>query len=186
MLASGSATRRALLAAAGLRFDVHVPDVDESAIKRQGGNVETAALRLAEAKARAAPGEVVIGADQILLCEGRWFDKPANLAEARQHLLALRGRTHELVTAAVCLQGREVVWRHVARPALTMRAFSDAFLDRYLEDEGEAVLSTVGAYRLEGFGIQLFGRVEGEHTTILGLPMLPLMAALRGLGVILG
>lgn len=190
VLASGSASRRALLHAAGLAFRVHRPDVDEAAIKRacRTAGPGEAALRLAEAKAATAdaPGDLVIGADQILVCGDRWFDKPVDLAEARSHLRALRGRTHELVTAAVLMRDRAVLWRHVARPSLTMRVFGDAFLDAYLAAEGKVLLSTVGAYRLEGRGIGLFDRVEGEHGAILGLPMLPLLAALRGLGAIPG
>ena len=184
VLASGSAARRALLHSAGLTFDVHRPDVDEAAIKRLHRDAELAALALAEAKAHTANGDLVIGADQILVCGERWFDKPADLAEARRHLLALCGRRHELVTACVVLQHGTLVWRHIARPALTMRLFSDQFLDRYLRAEGEALCATVGAYRLEGLGIQLFDRVEGEHGTILGLPMLALLACLRDIGVV--
>ncbi len=149
---------------------------------------------LAEAKARRvaarrrAPGDdaLVIGADQILVCDGAWFGKPADAAAARAQILALRGKTHELATALVCWRAGERVWGHVETPRLTMRAFSDAFLDAYLEAEGEAVLSSVGAYRLEGLGAHLFAAVRGEHAAVLGLPLLPLLGFLRGHGVLLG
>jgi len=191
ILASGSATRYALLAAAGLGFTAQAPRVDEQAIKRSaredGADAGEAALLLAETKARRvrAPGALVIGADQILVHEGRWFDKPAELAEARSHLQSLRGSTHKLATAVACLRDGVTIWHFVARPVLTMRAFSDAFLDAYLAAEGEACLASVGAYRLEGLGAHLFDRVHGEHAAILGLPLLPLLGFLRQHGVLL-
>ena len=198
VLASASAARRAVLAAAGLSFTAEAAAVDEAAIKEsaraEGLPPGEAAMVLAEAKARRvaarhrAPGDdaLVIGADQILVCDGAWFDKPADAAAARAQLLALRGKTHELATALVCWRGGERVWGHVETPRLTMRAFSDAFLDAYLEAEGEAVLSSVGAYRLEGLGAHLFAAVRGEHAAVLGLPLLPLLGFLRGHGVLLG
>jgi septum formation protein len=198
VLASASAARRAVLAAAGLSFTAEAAAVDEAAIKEsaraEGLPPGEAAMVLAEAKARRvaarrrAPGDdaLVIGADQILVCDGAWFDKPADAAAARAQILALRGKTHELATALVCWRGGERVWGHVETPRLTMRAFSDAFLDAYLEAEGEAVLSSVGAYRLEGLGAHLFAAVRGEHAAVLGLPLLPLLGFLRGHGVLLG
>jgi septum formation protein len=194
VLASASAARRAVLAAAGLRFTAEAAAVDEAAIKEsaraEGIPPGEAATVLAEAKARrvsrrAPNGALVIGADQILVCEGAWFDKPADAAAARAQLLALRNKAHELQTAVVCWRGGERVWGHVETPRLTMRAFSDAFLDAYLEAEGEAVLSSVGAYRLEGLGAHLFSAVRGEHAAVLGLPLLPLLGFLRGHGVLL-
>ncbi len=191
ILASGSATRHALLTAAGLSFTVQVPRLDEQAIKRSaqedGADAGEAALLLAETKARRArmPGALVIGIDQILVHDGRWFDKPADLSEARSHLQSLRGGTHELATAVACLRGGVRVWHHVARPVLTMRAFSDDFLDAYLAAEGDVCLASVGAYRLEGLGVHLFDRVQGEHAAILGLPLLPLLGFLRQHGVLL-
>jgi septum formation protein len=188
ILASASASRRALLAAAGLTFDVQAADVDEAMVKRdalvEGVNAETAALRLADLKAAVVRHEsdaLVIGADQILVCNGVWFDKPVDATAARDQLRALRGRCHVLVTAVVCHQGAIRVWDYVAMPRLVMRDFSDVFLDQYLAAEGDAVISAVGAYRLEGRGIQLFDAVEGEHTAVLGLPMLPLLAFLRSM-----
>ena len=198
VLASASAARRAVLAAAGLSFTAEAAAVDEAAIKEsaraEGLPPGEAAMVLAEAKARRvaarrrARGDdaLVIGADQILVCDGAWFDKPADAAAARAQILALRGKTHELATALVCWRGGERVWGHVETPRLTMRAFSDAFLDAYLEAEGEAVLSSVGAYRLEGLGAHLFAAVRGEHAAVLGLPLLPLLGFLRGHGVLLG
>ena len=189
VLASGSAARRALLEAAGLAFTVVRPDVDEAAIKRtmRSAGVVDAALALADAKAASIGdrGALVIGADQILVCEGEWFDKPVDPANAREHLLQLRGRVHRLVTAVVCWRGGERLWADVAEPTLRMRSFSDAFLAAYLAVEGDALLGSVGAYRLEGLGLQLFESVEGEHAAVLGLPMLPLFGFLRRAGVLL-
>lgn len=190
VLASQSAARRALLDAAGLRFEARPAAVDEDAVKQsaraEGASPSDAALLLAELKAARIrdPDALVIGADQLLVCEGRWFDKPPHLDAARAHLLALRGRTHELVTAACCMRAGQVVWHHVATPRMRMRAFSDAFLDAYLALEGPRVLSSVGAYRLEGPGIHLFDRVDGDHASILGLPLLPLLGFLRQHGVL--
>jgi len=127
---------------------------------------------------------VVVGADQILVCDRAWFDKPLDLAQARAHLCRLRGREHVLATGLVLVRGRDVKLRRLAQPRLTMRAFSDAFLDEYLQAEGAAVLGSVGCYRLEGLGLQLFDAVEGEHGAILGLPMLALLRGLREIGLL--
>ena len=123
--------------------------------------------------------------NQILVCEGRWFDKPPDLNAARTQLRELRGRTHELVTAVLCQRGEQRVWQHVATPRLVMRDFSEAFLEEYLTVEGEVLTTTVGAYRVEGPGMQLFDRIEGEHTAIMGLPLLPLLGFLRQHGVLI-
>ena len=192
ILASASRSRQALLTAAGLNFDVRAAHIDEGEIKRsaraEAVSADDTALLLAELKAhriaRPNPDALVIGADQLLVCDDRWFDKPADLAEARQHLLSLRGRSHTLVTAVVCQRGDQRIWHHIAHPRLRMRAFSDAFLASYLQAEGNLVTSTVGGYRLEGFGLHLFDRVEGEHSAILGLPMLALLGFLRQHGVV--
>ena len=192
VLASQSTARAGLLHAAGLSFLTCPADLDEAPIKAAaraaGLDAGGAALELAEAKAcavsRQREGALVIGADQILVCGGRWFDKPADLAAAAAHLRALRGRTHTLATAAVLARGGNVVWRHRAEPSLTMRTFSDAFLADYLAAEGDAVRASVGAYRLEGLGMHLFTEVQGEHATILGLPLLALLAALRAQGIL--
>ena len=190
MLASGSRTRRALLESAGLAFDVSIPNIDEAAVKSStkadGGTAEHAAVALANTKAAtvADPDALVIGADQILICGTTWLDKPPTLAIAREHLSLLRGRTHTLVTAVVARRGGQRIWRHVSMPKLTMRPFSAAFLEAYLAEEGDALLSSVGAYRLEGRGAHLFNALDGEYSAILGLPMLPLLGFLRQSGIV--
>lgn len=191
ILASQSASRRALLEAAGLSFEAMPAAVDEAAIKEsakaEGMTPADAALLLADAKAariaRRHPEAVVIGADQLLVCRGEWFDKPADVQAARRQLERLRGRAHELVTAVVGWREGQRAWQHVATPRLAMRDFSDAFLEAYLAREGALVTQSVGAYRLEGPGIQLMRDIRGEHTAILGLPMLPLLAWLREQGL---
>lgn len=192
VLASSSASRRGLMDAAGLLFSAEAAAVDEASLKEaaqaEGLSPADAALLLADAKAmriaRKCPDALVIGGDQLLVCEGRWFDKPVSVQAAHGHLQALRGKTHELVTATVCWRHGARIWQHVATPRMTMREFSDAFLEDYLAIEGERVMSSVGAYRLEGMGMHLFSKIEGEHAAILGLPMLPLLDFLRGHGVL--
>lgn len=192
ILASSSKVRASLLAAAGVAFAVEASAVDEDEIKRslraEGADVVTAADALALAKAqrvsRRHPGALVIGADQILDCNGTWFDKPPDMAHARAQLIALRGRPHSLATAVCVVRNGERIWHARAQPRLTMRTFGPDFLDRYLEREGPAVLSSVGAYRLEGLGVQLFSAIDGDHFAILGLPLLPLLEFLRQHGVV--
>lgn len=187
ILASGSTTRKALMQAAGLHFDVQPAPIDEAeaklAAKASDLDGDEAALMLAELKARRVarrnPEALVIGCDQLLVCDGEWFDKPTDRAAARAQLQSLRGRRHTLQTAILCQRGTTRLWHHVAQPSLTMRNFSDSFLDAYLDAEGDAVLSSVGGYRLEGLGQHLFNRIEGEHAAILGLPMLALLDFLR-------
>lgn len=192
VLASGSAARRALLDHAGLAFEVMAADVDEAAVKRagRGEGAEATALRLAAMKAQAVsarrPDALVIGADQLLVCGDAWFDKPATTEAARTQLRALRGQAHELVTAAVCVRDGEVIWQDVVRPRLAMHDFSDAALEAYLAAEGEHVTGSVGAYRLEGPGVLLFERVEGDFFAVLGLPLLSLLGFLRRIGVVFG
>ena len=191
VLASGSRVRADLLRAAGLIVEVRPSIVDEAPVKRQaiadGLSPAQTAIRLAELKAAsvADPDALIIGADQILVCDGHWFDKPADLAAARTTLEALRGRVHSLQTAVVCMRQGRLVWRHLAEPSLRMRLVSDTFLDLYLALEGDSVLSSVGAYRLEALGVQLFDRIDGEHAAILGLPMLALLEFLRGQDMLL-
>lgn len=192
ILASASASRRALLAGAGLRFDVEPAAIDEASIKQtaraEGLTASDAAIILADMKAerisKRHPDALVIGADQILVCDDAWFDKPADPTEAAMHLHTLRGRTHTLATAVVCHLGGQSIWQHETQPRLTMRDFSDAFMAAYLAAEGDAVTTTVGAYRLEGAGIHLFSRIDGAHDAILGLPLLPLLQFLRNRGVL--
>jgi septum formation protein len=192
VLASSSAARAAMLQRAGLEVERLPASLDEEEIKaafrQDGADPATCATALAEAKAERVSqrrtGALVIGGDQILVCNGVWFDKPPDRDHARAQLQALRGRTHELVTAVCVTQNGSVVWHHVDQPSLTMRSFSDAFLDDYLARAGDAVLSSVGAYQLEGLGAQLFSRVEGDFFSVLGLPLLPLLDFLRGNGAI--
>jgi septum formation protein len=186
ILASGSAARRRMLEAAGVAFEVDVPRVDEEAAKAglraEGMKPRDQALALAELKALSVSqvrAGFVIGADQMLALEGEVFDKPKSAAEGRDHLLRLRGRTHELVTAVVLARDGAVIWRQVDTPRLTMRAFSDEFLEDYIARAGDGVLTSVGAYQLEGLGAQLFERVEGDYFSVLGLPLLPFLAFLR-------
>jgi septum formation protein len=192
ILASGSATRAALLRAAGLVFTTATPGVDEAAIKEsaqaEGIPPADAALLLADAKAarisRRNPGALVIGADQLLVSEGAWFDKPPDMAAAAAQLARLSGRSHELVTAVLCHRGGARVWQHVATPRLTMRELRPEVIADYVAAEGQAVTASVGAYRIEGLGLRLFREIEGEHSAILGLPMLPLLGFLRQHGVL--
>jgi septum formation protein len=192
LLASASAARRALLEAAGLHFEARPAHIDETALKQaakaEGRSAEQTALLLAETKAsRVAwrePDALVIGCDQLLVCGEDWFDKPPDLDAARAQLQALRGRTHSLVTAVLCQQGGQRLWHNVATPRLTMRNFSDDVLEAYLALEHTHVTATVGAYRIEGPGIQLFDAVAGDHAAILGLPLLPLLGFLRQHGVL--
>jgi septum formation protein len=189
ILASGSPARQTLLRDAGLKFFAIPPDVDEAALKSAfAGEPAELALVLASAKAAMVathyPDALVIGADQILICDGQKFDKPADLADAAQHLRRLNGRTHTLVTAVCVHQGNACVWSNVGRAVLTMRPLSEAFIAQYLAAEGEAVCGCVGAYRLEGRGAQLFSAVEGDFFTVLGLNLLPLLGFLRAAGAV--
>jgi septum formation protein len=191
ILASGSQARRAMCLAAGLPVLVMPADVDEVAFKAAAsGTVEETALALAVAKAKrvsaVAVGALVVGADQMLVCEGKRYDKPEDVLAAADQLRALRGRTHRLVTAVCVARGGEVVWTHIETPVLAMRDFSEEFLAGYLAAEGEKMCGCVGAYRLDGLGAQLFERVEGDYFTILGLPLLALLGFLRGAGVVPG
>lgn len=187
VLASASASRAAMLRAAGLDFDIVPARIDEEEIKHslkaEGASVRDAAIALAELKAHrvshGASQDFVIAADSMLDCGGTWFDKPATPAAARDQLLRLRGKTHELVSAVVLARGGSVIWRHAESAKLTMRDFSDAFLDAYLAQAGDAILYSVGCYQLEGLGVQLFSRIQGDFFSILGLPMLPLLDILR-------
>lgn len=187
ILASASSSRAAMLRNAGIGFVVEAAAIDEARLKRAaieaGNSASICALALAEAKAREVsrrhPAAVVIGADQILETGGVWFDKPRDLAEAHKQLEALRSRVHRLVTAACAVCGDEMLWHAVSVPELAMRGFSDEFLAGYVAAEGEALLGSVGAYRLEGSGVQLFSRISGDHFAVLGLPLIELLDFLR-------
>ncbi|HEY4134752.1 MAG TPA: Maf family protein [Alphaproteobacteria bacterium] len=192
VLASASASRAGMLSRAGVAFTKDASSVDEDDVKQamcaEGASVDDLAVTLAELKARQVgrrhPGALVVGSDQVLVCEDRWFDKPVDRAAARTQLLALRGKMHTLVSAVLVLRDGERLWHHIGRARLTVRPFTEAFLDDYLEAAGDAVLGSVGAYQLEGLGAQLFSRVDGDYFTILGMPLLPLLDFLRNHGVV--
>ncbi|UJQ93542.1 Maf family protein [Mariluticola halotolerans] len=184
ILASTSSARRQLLTQAGLGFSVYPAEIDERAVTAGiAGDEGEIARYLAGAKAEAVsrqfPRAFVIGADQTLALDGAAFHKPANLAGAQQQLSRLRGRTHQLFAGVALARAGRVIWDHLATAALTMRDFTDEERDRVLALEGEEILSSVGSYRLEGPSVQLFERIEGDYFTILGLPLLPLLAGLR-------
>ncbi len=190
VLASSSPTRARLLRDAGVPVEAVRPGIDEEAVKRglraDGIDGVPLAERLAEAKARSVrePGKLVLGADQVLLLGSRVFDKPSGRDEAAAQLAALAGRTHLLVSAAVVAENGAAVWRETDEARLTMRTLSAAFIEAYLDRVGGEAFGGPGAYRVEGLGIQLFERIEGAHATILGLPLLPLLAYLRRRGAI--
>ena len=188
VLASKSAVRHTLLREAGIPVEAEPADVDERAVEAANGPraaAEVAAL-LAGEKARVVaarrPGRLVLGADQTLALGERRFSKPADRAAARAQLAALRGRTHELHTAIALVRDGGILFEHRESARLTMRAFSDRFLDDYLDATGAAVTASVGGYQLERLGIQLFERVEGDHFVILGLPLIPLLRHAREAG----
>jgi len=192
VLSSTSASRRRLLSQTGIYFDTARPPVNEAPIKarlKQGGaSAADVAEALAEAKANSVadilPGHYVIGADQMLECEGVWYDKPESREGARQQLLALRGNTHQLITAAVIAHEGRIIWRHTEIAQMTMRDFSDEFLATYLDKAGDALTSSVGAYQVEGIGVQLFAKMEGDYYSILGLPVVQLLVGLREAGAL--
>lgn len=192
VLASGSATRRAMFEAIGLAVESLPPRVDEAeakqSLKAEGASAAEAAEALAELKAqrvsRRAPGAFVIGADQMLECEGAWFDKPETRAGAAAQLRALSGKRHQLVSAVLVVCDGKRLWQHSGRATLQVRTLSDAFIETYLDAAGDAVLSSVGAYHFEGLGAHLFRAVEGDYHTILGLPLLPLLDFLRTHGLV--
>jgi septum formation protein len=196
ILASASPFRRMLLSNAGIAFSWAAADIDERAIETplaaRGAGPQTVALVLAEAKARAVaesdrgtghrtaePHPLVIGSDQTLSLGDRVFHKPASIEEAHAHLSALSGQTHQLNSAVVLYQNDAVVWSHVATARMTMRPLQSDFIARHLQRVGDSALGSVGAYQLEGEGVQLFEAIEGDYFTILGLPLLPLLAELR-------
>ena len=191
VLASAAAVRAAMLRAAGLSFTVRPARVDEGAVKAamRAGDPEgrETARALAALKARRvsaeAPGAFVVGADQLLVCGTEWFDKPVDLDDARAQLRRLRGRRHTLVTAVSVVRDETELWGGLACPALAMRPFTDAFLERYLERAGAGILGCVGGYEAEGLGAQLLAEIDGDWFSVLGLPLLPLLAFLRAHGL---
>jgi septum formation protein len=194
VLASGSRARRELLAAAGVHFTVQAADVDEPAIRARlrKEDASVAPRRIAEVLAAAKAedvsgkrdGSLIIGADQVLALGDELLSKAPSIEAARAALRKLRGRTHELHSAVAFAEKGKVTWAHVATARLTMREFSDAFLDDYLLRAGDRVGQSVGAYELEGLGVQLFDRIEGDYFTVLGLPLMPVLAELRTRGII--
>lgn len=192
ILASGSATRQTMLRSAGVPFEVDRPDVDEVAVKIEcrawGLTVAETAEALALAKAQQVasrhPGRIVLGGDQMLECGEEWFDKPSDRAAAARQLAKLSGRAHKLHSATVALRGDQVIWRNIDVAELFVRPITPDFIEAYLDHAGDAVLSSVGGYQVEGLGIQLFSAINGSHFTILGMALLPLLAFLRTEGVI--
>jgi septum formation protein len=188
VLASGSASRARMLAAAGVDFVTDPAELDEAALLRPGAEAEDTALTLAAAKALAVshrhPGKVVLGADSVLAFKGELIGKSTDAAAAKALLLRLSGRRHRIVSAASLVRDGQVVWRHVGEGGLWMRPLNEAFVDAYLAAESPAILASVGCYHLEGRGAQLFDRIEGDFFSILGLPLLEVLAALREQGAL--
>ncbi len=188
VLASRSTSRRTMLEAAGIPVEVRIPDLDERAVEADAGTRSPAdvAMLLAREKAksvaRSTPSRIVVGADQTLALEERRFDKPRDRAAAREQLMILAGKTHHLHSAVALARDGEVLFDATDTASLTVRKLSGAFLDDYLDTAGSAVLESVGAYQLEKIGIHLFDRIEGDHFTILGLPLLKLLDFLRRTG----
>lgn len=192
ILASRSRIRIELLKKAGVPIETKDSKIDESALissaLSENLKPRDIANLLAEYKARrvseSSVGPLVIGCDQVLICDEKVYQKAFSLDEARVHLLSLRGKTHHLFSAAVICQDGRPIWRHTATASLRMRVFTDGFLDDYLQNQGDAVLSSVGCYKLEEQGVQMFDQVKGDYFTILGLPLLEILGFLRIRGVI--
>jgi septum formation protein len=193
ILASKSKGRRAALEQTGAPFLVHPAEIDERAVEAEvvatGGDADAVAARLARDKAKlvslARPGALVLGADQVASCEGRRFGKPATVAAAGEQLRFLSGRTHRLHSAVAIARDGALIFETVAHADLTMRAFSDEFLARYLDSVDAEATTSAGAYQIEGLGVHLFERILGDHWTIIGLPLLPVLEALRREGALL-
>lgn len=192
ILASNSASRRALMTGAGLEFSTRAAEIDERRIEAELAAAMASPPEIAVALARAKAVEVsrldpdahVIGSDQVLSLEDRLLHKPADMAEAAAHIRAMSGTTHYLNCGIAIAHGGDVIWSEVSIAAMTMRPISEAFLEKYLQMSGEGILGSVGAYHFEGPGVQLFDSIDGDYFTILGLPMLKLLAGLRELGLI--
>ncbi|MDE1160203.1 MAG: Maf-like protein [Neorhizobium sp.] len=192
LLASSSPFRRMLMENAGLTFSHQAAAIDERAIEDTLGNATPDAVALSLAKAKALdvaardPDALVIGSDQTMSLGERVYHKAASRGQAKENLLSLSGKTHRLNSAIALARGGDIVWEHVSHAELTVRPLSEEFVDRYLNRVGEKVFLSVGAYQLEGEGIQLFSEIRGDYFTIVGLPMLPLLDKLRALGAIDG
>ena len=194
ILASASPFRRMMLENAGIAIEAVPASIDERSVEQAldgtGSTPEDVALVLAEAKAlwvsEQRPGALVLGCDQTLSLAGELFHKPADMETARRTLLALSGRTHQLNSAAVLARDGVALWRHCETASLTMRKLDPAFIGRHLARVGQKALGSVGAYQVEGEGIQLFEKIDGDHFTIVGLPLLALLKELRGMGAIDG
>lgn len=192
ILASASVSRQQLLIQAGVPFTAEPAQIDEAEVKRALRGEQAAVAEVAETLAELKAQKVsrrhelslVLGADQMLDHDGEWLDKPIDLNQAREQLLALAGKSHRLTSAQVLVANGQRLWHHVETATLTMRPFSPDFVDRYLDDVGDKALGSVGAYQLEGLGIQLFSKIAGDYFTVLGLPLLPLLQILREQGVI--
>lgn len=192
ILASKSTARRQILENAGIPFRWFDADIDEASLKKKaliiGKPSGEIAIDLAKAKAylmsERHPDAIILGCDQLLTLDGKIYDKPTTLTEATTHLNSFRARTHKLIAAVVMVKAGELVWSHTAEANMRVRDLSDAFINTYIKTEGEKVLSSVGAYRLEGMGAQLFERIDGDYFTILGLPLLPLLEELRNQGIL--
>jgi septum formation protein len=186
VLASKSASRQAMLEAAGVQFEARPAAIDERALEATlaGARPDQVALALAEAKALAISGDErpVLGSDSLIVVGQRRFDKPASLEDAAEHLRAFSGRVMQLHSAAAIAHGGTIVWRHAAVASLQVRALSEEFIAAYLAAEWPEVSGCVGVFRIEGLGVQLFERIEGDHFTVLGMPLLPVLGALRDLG----
>jgi septum formation protein len=187
ILASGSAARRSMFENAGLAFEIMPAGIDEESVMKtaqaQGMAFDKIAQKLADEKAilisHKNPEALVIGADQVMECEGALLQKAQDKNQAREKLKRLRGKTHSLVSAVSVAQNGEILWRHASIATLSMQNFSDETLERYIDRAGDVLTSCVGAYALEGIGVRLFEKIEGEYFTILGLPLLPLLNYLR-------
>jgi septum formation protein len=191
ILASASAARRAMLEAAGVAHESIPAAIDERALEARLGSAPPAAIALALAEAKAAAisaahaGTLVLGSDSLVLCKGRRFDKPQSRAEAAQHLRFFAGRVMELHSAAALVKDGVCTWRHASLARLHVRPLSEAFIEDYLAREWPAIGQTVGAFRIEGPGVQLFEAIEGDHFTVLGMPLIAVLEALRGEGVLI-
>ena len=190
VLASKSASRRAMLEAAGVQFDARAANVDERALEARMGSAapDEIALALAGAKALAVtePARPVLGSDSLVVVDGQRFDKPADRSQAAEHLHFFSGKTLHLHSAAAIARGGEIVWHHADLARLKVRELSDAFIESYLDAEWPEVSYCVGVFRIEALGVQLFETIEGDQFTVLGMPLLPVLGALRELGELPG